>query len=569
MIDEVFRKNKTDKKITDADERFLKISLMPDGSKVVDAKSSRIAYVADPKEDKDVINKSWAEAYFKKEKDAVTKLEEEALAKSAEIDSKLVKFKADKESIERTQGELKALNEDTKTKLEDASTKLNETIKHIDEAKSKLAKFNEDYANTLNINTNVDSKANEVKASLESVKAIFNSVSNMGADIVNVYNRAKQDIATTKADIDTKANLALNTATSSLNEIKTILNDFKGKQTELNALKDSLEALKDSLEKLKATGVINDTASNLTQTYSSKKIEGLVENAKTTLANDIKNKTDSLTSSLTSQSQSITDLDSKVTTTQDNLSTFSTDTLRALGAKADKEAFERSASAMWGSINQKADKTDILSKTTIEEAYLKKTDADLKYSEKLPYIANFLPVQIANAGTYDEFRIVSPHRDKKTRNLYVKGISFDLPSSITNPLESDKLSFMMLQTSPFDSNEQIIKQCSVLKLHSYITSYIRKKMFDYNVVADYGIGVDFTKGTNFEYTLKSRVTFSVSSQFSQDLVGQNGIIVVKNAKLIGGWDGVYVWREVPTDLNDIEVFAYFISPDMKIYMGRA
>ena len=127
----------------------------------------------------------------------------------------------------------------------------------------------------------------------------------------------------------------------------------------------------------------------------------------------------------------------------------------------------------------------------------------------------------------------------------------------------------MLQTSPFDSNEQIIKQCSVLKLHPYITSYIRKKIFDYNVVADYGIGVDFTKGTNFEYTLKSRVTFSVSSQFSQELVGQTGIIVVKNAKLIGGWDGVYVWREVPMDLNDTEVFAYFISPDMKIYMGRA
>ena len=277
MIDEVFRKNKTTQKIADAEERFLKISPMPDGSKVVDTRSSRLTYVADPVDDKDAINKSWATKYFKDEKDAVTKLEEEALAKSAEIDDKLVKFKASTESIEKTQGELKALNEDTKTKLEDASAKLNETIKHIDEAKSKLSKFSEDYANTLNINTNVESKASEVKASLESVKAIFNSVSNMGADIVNVYNKAKQDITNTKADIDTKANTALDTATTSLNEIKASLNDFKGKQTELNALKASLESLKSSLENLSKSRLINDTEAGTAQTYSSSKIDNLLQ----------------------------------------------------------------------------------------------------------------------------------------------------------------------------------------------------------------------------------------------------------------------------------------------------
>ena len=280
MIDEVFRKNKTTQKIADAEERFLKISPMPDGSKVVDTRSSRLTYVADPVDDKDAINKSWATKYFKEEKDAVTKLSESATAKSAEIDDKLVKFKANEESIEKAQGELKALNEDMKTKLEDASTKLNETIKHIDEAKSKLTKFNEDYANTLNINTNVESKASEVKADLESIKTIFNNVTNMGADIVNVYNRTKQDIASTKASIDTKANEALNTATSSLNEIKTILNDFKGKQTELNALKASLESLKSSLENLSKSRLINDTEAGTAQTYSSSKIDNLLQGVK-------------------------------------------------------------------------------------------------------------------------------------------------------------------------------------------------------------------------------------------------------------------------------------------------
>ena len=74
MIDEVFRKNKTTQKIADAEERFLKISPMPDGSKVVDTRSSRLTYVADPVDDKDAINKSWATKYFKDEKDAVTRL---------------------------------------------------------------------------------------------------------------------------------------------------------------------------------------------------------------------------------------------------------------------------------------------------------------------------------------------------------------------------------------------------------------------------------------------------------------------------------------------------------------
>ena len=95
MIDEVFRKNKTIQKIADAEERFLKISPLPDGSKVVDTRSSRLTYVADPVDDKDAINKSWATKYFKDEKDAVTKLGESATAKSAEIDTKLVKFRAD------------------------------------------------------------------------------------------------------------------------------------------------------------------------------------------------------------------------------------------------------------------------------------------------------------------------------------------------------------------------------------------------------------------------------------------------------------------------------------------
>ena len=160
MIDEVFRKNKTTQKFEDADERFLKISLLPDGNKVVDTRSSRLTYVADPRDDKDAINKSWAIKYFKEEKDAITQL-----------------------------GEV-----------------------------------------------------------------------------------ANQDLAKAKADLDEAKHLA-NEATT---EVKGIVVDFKDKQEELEALKKNLENLKESLESLENDNVINDTIISTRSTYSSQKVETLL-----------------------------------------------------------------------------------------------------------------------------------------------------------------------------------------------------------------------------------------------------------------------------------------------------
>ena len=53
------------------------------------------------------------------------------------------------------------------------------------------------------------------------------------------------------------------------------------------------------------------------------------------------------------------------------------------------------------------------------------------------------------------------------------------------------------------------------------------------------------------------------------MVGQSGVILVYGAKNIIGWESRIVWREVPTDLKDTEVFAYYISFNKKVYMGRA
>lgn len=569
MIDEVFSKNKTNQKIVDADERFLKISPLPDGSKVVDAKGSRIAYVADPKDDKDAINKSWAEAYFKKEKDAITKLGESATAKSAEIDDKLVKFKADKESVEKTQGELKVLNEDTKTKLEDASAKLNETIKHIDEAKSKLTKFNEDYANTLNINTNVESKASEVKTDLESVKAIFNNVTNMGIDIVNVYNKAKQDIATTKADIDTKANTALNTATTSLNEIKTILNDFKGKQTELNALRDSLEALKDSLEKLKATGVINDTASNLTQTYSSKKIEDLVKGAKDTLTADIKSKTDNLATAVNTQGQSITALDSKITTTQNSLSNFASQTSNALSQKVDTSVYTAFAVKTANDLNNKANKNDVPSVTSLEDTFVKKIDAESTYIKGNASIWNELLRAVSDK---DSKQKIAAYLLKSPSNQSINSLAIFSDIQGFRPPEN-----IYEKANPYEYSFLLFKQEGYNRLAIYaqpangLWGFVKERAKEYFTSYNTGTlnNLDLSQWINLEITFDSEGYFPTPERMSRALIGQSGVIIVHNANKISGWSSVYKWREVPTELKETEVFAYYIANPSYIYMGRA
>ncbi|WXG60263.1 hypothetical protein VB002_00680 [Campylobacter concisus] len=299
MIDEVFRKNKTTQKIADAEERFLKISPLPDGSKVVDTRSSRLTYVADPVDDKDAINKSWATKYFKDEKDAVTRLGESATAKSAELDTKLVKFNSDKASIEQTGEELKVLSAETKSRAEETKAKLESALAQLEQAKTKIDNFNTDYAKAKELKGDVEGKAVEVKANLDSVRSVLADVTSKSTDILLTYSNAKQDltnlgnatkldigdvatrtkqeIATTKASIDTKANEALNQASTSLADIKAIVADFKGKQTELNALKASLETLKSSLESLNKSGLINDSQVGIAQTYSSNKINNLLQ----------------------------------------------------------------------------------------------------------------------------------------------------------------------------------------------------------------------------------------------------------------------------------------------------
>ena len=64
-------------------------------------------------------------------------------------------------------------------------------------------------------------------------------------------------------------------------------------------------------------------------------------------------------------------------------------------------------------------------------------------------------------------------------------------------------------------------------------------------------------------------TFKLSGTITDNMVGQSGVILVYGAKNIIGWESRIVWREVPTDLGETEVFSYFIANANEVYMGRA
>lgn len=582
MIDEVFRKNKTTQKIADAEERFLKISPMPDGSKVVDTRSSRLTYVADPVDDKDAINKSWATKYFKDEKDAVTKLGESATAKSAELDTKLVKFNADKASIEQTGEELKVLSAETKSRAEETKAKLESALAQLEQAKTKIDNFNTDYAKAKELKGDVEGKAVEVKANLESVRAVLVDVTAKSTDILLTYNNAKQDLTNlgnatkldirdvatrtkqeidmTKASIDTKANEALNQASTSLADIKAIVADFKGKQTELNALKASLETLKSSLESLNKSGLINDTQVGIAQTYSSNKINNLLQGVLRESDASEGNTAGKLVRRNAQGNIYATNIYLNATTkaeVSDIKNSLSTDKWRFI-VRDTGEGLLRSMSIK-----------DFISSQEIDAKYLKTAAANqpngypqLDTSSKIA--TEQLPANI-NAKTLDG----------KESSYYAS--AFYLNTEITNlrslvSQTQGNLYYKVDKSTILEGNTGKIKMSA---LPDNI-ALLKNRMLELKVIpVDEGMQKENTNTLSFsnfscrhfEITVFRQGVFSMYAREEQ--VGRTGVIVFKEAKKISGWSSNVIWREVPTDLKDVEVMAYFVAAADKIYMGRA
>lgn len=80
-----------------------------------------------------------------------------------------------------------------------------------------------------------------------------------------------------------------------------------------------------------------------------------------------------------------------------------------------------------------------------------------------------------------------------------------------------------------------------------------------------GLAVDLTPSDNFVVTVPSNGVLS----FTNGKVGQSGVLIIKDANKITGWAANVKWRKVPTNLQQTEIFAYFVSTDNNVYMGRA
>ena len=642
MIDEVFRKNKTTQKIADAEERFLKISPLPDGSKVVDTRSSRLTYVADPMDDKDAINKSWATKYFKDEKDAVTKLGESATAKSAEIDTKLVKFNSDKASIEQTGEELKVLSAETKSKAEETKAKLESTLVQLEQAKTKIDSFNTDYAKAKELKGDVDNKAIEVKANLDSVRSVLVEVTSKSTDILLTYNNAKQDLTNlgnatkldirdvatrtkqeidvAKASIDTKANEALSQASTALTDIRGIIADFRGKQTELNALKASLETLKSSLESLNKSGLINDTQAGIAQTYSSNKINNLLQgvlresdaaesnvNGKLVRRNAQGNIYATNVYLNATTKAEVSNIKSSLAT--DKWRFIVRDTgeglLRSMSIKDFISSQEVDAYKKSESDNRYLAKSEAYGKTESDNRYLAKSDGEQLYRKIGDSYSN---TQTDNLFVKQSSVSENSEYEKIVKRTQTGGINVGAISSSISQTEIGKDIFTM--GASVDYSFGIFSGNTLCKvkpneIKRYLNTYYANSV-DMNNALSYKVNttdkdkpygyagldnkgkikpsaVPYTEnvtalsdtleinpslGKNFIITLNNTTgTFNFFSVYLG--IGQGGVIVVKGANKITGWSATIKWREVPTDLGETEVFSYFIANANEVYMGRA
>ena len=642
MIDEVFRKNKTTQKIADAEERFLKISPLPDGSKVVDTRSSRLTYVADPMDDKDAINKSWATKYFKDEKDAVTKLGESATAKSAEIDTKLVKFNSDKASIEQTGEELKVLSAETKSKAEETKAKLESTLVQLEQAKTKIDSFNTDYAKAKELKGDVDNKAIEVKANLDSVRSVLVEVTSKSTDIILTYKYAKQDLTNlgnatkldirdvatrtkqeidvAKASIDTKANEALSQASTALTDIRGIIADFRGKQTELNALKASLETLKSSLESLNKSGLINDTQAGIAQTYSSNKINNLLQgvlresdaaesnvNGKLVRRNAQGNIYATNVYLNATTKAEVSNIKSSLAT--DKWRFIVRDTgeglLRSMSIKDFISSQEVDAYKKSESDNRYLAKSEAYGKTESDNRYLAKSDGEQLYRKIGDSYSN---TQTDNLFVKQSSVSENSEYEKIVKRTQTGGINVGAISSSISQTEIGKDIFTM--GASVDYSFGIFSGNTLCKvkpneIKRYLNTYYANSV-DMNNALSYKVNttdkdkpygyagldnkgkikpsaVPYTEnvtalsdtleinpslGKNFIITLNNTTgTFNFFSVYLG--IGQGGVIVVKGANKITGWSATIKWREVPTDLGETEVFSYFIANANEVYMGRA
>lgn len=507
-------------------------------------------------------------------------------------------------SIEQVKVSIDSRSEEintTKREIEDAKTNIikakDDTTLIYENISSKSERIEQKYNEIGEIKKGVDRKFDDIKTIEEQSRDMANEITNnkniilkkidenintLNNTISNINilkNETLQEIATTKAGIDTKANEALNTATSSLNEIKTILNDFKGKQTELNALKASLETLKNSLESLNKSGLINDTTAGIAQTYSSNKINNLLQGVLRESDASEGNTAGKLVKRNAQGNIYATNVYLNATTkaeVSDIKNSLATDKWRFI-VRDTGEGLLRSMSIKDFISSQEV---DAYTKEQADRYFIKKGDvSNENEANKVVVRGQNGFISVGTIASYTS--ITSPAYDiflEKNNYDYTFGVFFnnslyrvrarDIKGYLDNYYADKKITEKGLNDiranipprnkpngyAGLDANGKI-----TLDLLPYTENIVELSN---------EMSIDPRKGKNFIITLDStRGNFSFwPTQFG---VGQGGVIVVKGANRIESWNSNIKWREVPTDLGETEVFSYFIASASEVYMGRA
>lgn len=482
----------------------------------------------------------------------------------ASIDSRSEEINTTKREIEDVKTNIMKAKDDATLMHGDISSKterIEQKYNEIGEIKKEVDRKFDDIKNIENQSRDIANEIiNNKNIILRKIDENINTLNNTISNINILKSETLQEIATTKASVDTKANEALNTATSSLNEIKTILNDFKGKQTELNALKANLETLKSSLENLNKSGLINDTQAGVVQTYSSNKINNLLQGVLREGDAAESNANGKLVRRNAQGNIYATNIYLNATTkaeVSDIKNSLSTDKWRFI-VRDTGEGLLRSMSIK-----------DFISSQEIDAKYLKTAAANqpngypqLDTSSKIA--TEQLPANI-NAKTLDG----------KESSYYAS--AFYLNTEITNlrslvSQTQGNLYYKVDKSTILEGNTGKIKMSA---LPDNI-ALLKNRMLELKVIpVDEGMQKENTNTLSFsnfscrhfEITVFRQGVFSMYAREEQ--VGRTGVIVFKEAKKISGWSSNVIWREVPTDLKDVEVMAYFVAAADKIYMGRA
>lgn len=569
-----------------------------------------------------------------------------------------------------------------KREIEDAKTNI---IKAKDDAtliyeniSSKSERIEQKYNDIAGIKKEVDKKFDDIKniedqsrdianeitnnknITLKKIDENVNTLNNTISNINILKNETLQEIATTKASIDTKANEALSQASTALTDIRGIIADFKGKQTELNALKASLETLKSSLENLNKSGLINDTETGIAQTYSSNKINNLLQGVLRESDASESNANGKLVKRNAQGNIYATNVYLNATTkaeVSDIKSSLATDKWRFI-VRDTGEGLLRSMSIK-DFINSQ--EVDAYGKTESDNRYLAKSEAstdnasntlvkrgtdgniainnikisdtgsdiemirDIERDTQSPYqllirkskdepiklmnLQNFIGRlnyynfnntqerieksywyipdrwQSSVRGEYDYIRAKTKEylclNSLKLIGKNYKGT--DPTPKATDFWNSQNTSFAVLTK---DGEYDVLGKCSLATLDDRIKEKATKVVQDSGSFIQEKVNsaivekqtvkklrnavIDLKQAVNFIVELTS-ATYDVISALSltEKIIGQSGVIVIKGARNIREWKSFIKWREIPTDLKETEVFAYFVASADEVYMGRA